>query len=130
MPWSMNAGTGSLTVSLTNIPDEYRITGSGEATERDSTIAVLIVEPGKEPYVKEIASGLESLQHEVGGYIEAIYPYEDPAALVCNEEGKLESLPLNRALRDENGDIYSFLKLRNAAAAISEGGCVLSGSVH
>ena len=115
---------------LDDIPDEYRITGSGGATERDSTIAVLIVEPGKEPYVKEIDSGLESLQHEVGGYIEAIYPYEDPVALVCNEEGKLEGLPLNRALRDEDGDIYSFLKLRNAAAAISEGGCVLSGSLH
>ena len=115
---------------LDDIPDEYRITGSGEATERDSTIAVLIVEPGKEPYVKEIDSGLESLQHEVGGYIEAIYPYEDPVALVCNEEGKLEGLPLNRALRDEDGDIYSFLKLRNAAAAISEGGCVLNGSLH
>ena len=80
--------------------------------------------------MKEIASGLESLQHEVGGYIEAIYPYKDPAALVCNEEGKLEGLPLNRALRDEDGDIYSFLKLRNAAAEISEGGCVLSGSLH
>ena len=115
---------------LDDIPDEYRITGLGEATERDSTIAVLIVEPGKEPYVKEIDSDLKSLQHEVGGYIEAIYPYEDPVALVCNEEGKLEGLPLNRALRDEDGDIYSFLKLRNAAAAISEGGCVLSGSLH
>ena len=115
---------------LDDIPDEYRITGSGEAAERDSTIAVLIVEPGKEPYVKEIDSDLKSLQHEVGGYIEAIYPYEDPVALVCNEEGKLEGLPLNRALRDEDGDIYSFLKLRNAAAAISEGGCVLSGSLH
>ena len=32
---------------LDDIPDEYRITGSGEAAERDSTIAVLIVEPGK-----------------------------------------------------------------------------------
>ena len=115
---------------LDDIPDEYRITGSGEAAERDSTIAVLVVEPGKEPYVKEIDSGLESLQHEVGGYIEAIYPYEDPVALVCNEEGKLEDLPLNRALRDEDGDIYSFLKLRNAAAEISEGGCVLNGSLH
>ena len=91
---------------LDDIPDEYRITGSGEAAERDSTIAVLIVEPGKEPYVKEIDSDLKSLQHEVGGYIEAIYPYEDPVALVCNEEGKLEGLPLNRALRDEDGDIY------------------------
>ena len=49
---------------------------------------------------------------------------------ICNEEGKLEGLPLNRALRDEVGDIYRFLKLRNAAAAISEGGCVLNGSLH
>ena len=56
--------------------------------------------------MKEIDSGLESLQHEVGGCIEASYPYEDPVALVCNEEGKLEGLPLNRALRDEDGDIY------------------------
>ena len=31
--------------------------------------------------------------------------------VVCNEEGKLEGLPLNRALRDEDGDIYRFLKL-------------------
>ena len=91
---------------LDDIPDEYRITGSGEAAERDSTIAVLVVEPGKEPYVKEIDSDLKSLQHEVGGCIEAIYPYKDPVALVCNEEGKLEGLPLNRALRDEDGDIY------------------------
>ena len=88
------------------------------------------IERTKGQYVKEIDSGLESLQHEVGGYIEAIYPYEAPVALVCNEEGKLEGLPLNRALRDEDGDIYRFLKLRNAAAAISEGGCVLSGSLH
>ena len=45
-------------------------------------------------------------KRQVGGCIEAIYPYEDPVALVCNEEGKLEGLPLNRALRDEDGDIY------------------------
>ena len=67
-----------------DIPDEYRITDSGEEQEHDSTITVLIVEPGKEPYAKEIDSGLESLQHEVGGYIEAVYPFEEPVAIVCN----------------------------------------------
>ena len=92
-----------------NIPDEYRITGSGEEQEHDSTITVLIVEPGKEPYAKEIDSGLESLQHEVGGYIQAVYPFEEPVAIVCNEEAKLEGLPLNRALRDEDGDIYDIV---------------------
>lgn len=52
---------------------------------------VLIVEPGKHPYEKEIDSGLESLQKTVGGYIEAIYPFEDLVALVCDEEAKLKS---------------------------------------
>ena len=52
---------------------------------------VLIVEPGKHPYEKEIDSCLESLQKNVGGYIEAIYPFEDLVALVCDEEAKLKS---------------------------------------
>ena len=50
--------------------------------------------------------GLRSLQAAVGGPIEAVYPYEDHVALVCNEEGKLERLPYNRALRDADGQIY------------------------
>ena len=62
------------------------------------TMKVLVVAPEKEPYVKEISSGLSSLQKEVGGFIEAVYPFEDPVAIICNEEGKLEGLPLNRAL--------------------------------
>ena len=33
---------------------------------------VLVIEPMKAPYEKEIESGLESLQHEVDGYIEAL----------------------------------------------------------
>lgn len=95
--------------SREDIPDEYRITGSGSEPERDSTITVLVVEPGKAPYAKEIDSGLESLQHEVGGYIQAVYPFEEPVAIVCNEEAKLEGLPLNRALRDDDGDIYDIV---------------------
>lgn len=95
--------------TLDDIPDEYRVTGSGEAAERDSRITVLVVEPGKEPYTKEIDSGLESLQHEVGGYIQAVYPFEPPVAIICNEEAKLEGFPLNRALRDEDGDIYDIV---------------------
>ena len=47
---------------------------------------VLMVEPGKSPYAAEIESGLKSLQAAVGGDIQAVYPYEDPVALICNEE--------------------------------------------
>ena len=48
---------------------------------------VLVVEPLKECYAKEIG-GLEEMQALVGGYIQAVYPFEDPEAVVCNEEGK------------------------------------------
>lgn len=47
-------------------------------------ISVLVVEPEKKPYAKEISSELSSLQHEVGGYIQAVYPYEEPVAIICN----------------------------------------------
>ena len=70
---------------------------------------VLMVEPGKSPYAAEIESGLKSLQAAVGGDIQAVYPYEDPVALICNEEGKLEQLPFNRGLRDESGNLYDYI---------------------
>lgn len=61
---------------------------------------VLIVEPGKVPREAEVGDGLKVMQDIVGGYIEATYPYDDPIALVCNEEGKLTGLPLNRKIED------------------------------
>jgi len=70
---------------------------------------VLVVEPMKKPYMKDIDSGLHALQQEVGGYIEAIYPYEDSVGLVCNEEGKLDGLPLNRAIYGENGEMTDII---------------------
>ena len=72
-------------------------------------MTVLVVEPMKEPYVKEIAPGLHSLQAEVGGDIAASYPFSDPVGLVCNDEGKLIGLELNRGLRDENGNLYDIM---------------------
>ncbi|WFF73522.1 DUF3846 domain-containing protein [Proteiniclasticum sp. QWL-01] len=61
---------------------------------------VLIVEPEKSPRMASITGDLNSLQQVVGGYIEAVYPYDDPVAIVCHEEGKLIGLPLNRKLED------------------------------
>jgi len=84
------------------------------------TMKVLVVEPEKGPYAKEINSGLSSLQKEVGGYIEAVYPFEDPVAIICNEEGKLEGLPLNRALRDEDGHVYDIIAGTFLIAGLSE----------
>jgi hypothetical protein len=60
--------------SLDDIPDEYRITGSGEALEKDEKLLAVVVEPGKQAEFRDIDSGLEALQGLVGGDIQAIYP--------------------------------------------------------
>ena len=77
--------------------------------EREQFITVILCEPGKEARVTTIPNSLGSLQQTVRGYIEAIYPFEDPVAIICNEEGKLNGMELNRALRDDSGQIYDIL---------------------
>ena len=80
---------------------------------------VLIIEPKQMPIVREIEGGLDSLQSIVGGYIEAIYPFEDEVGIICNEEGKLIGLPLNRALYHE-GEIYEIIAGTFIIAGLSE----------
>ena len=72
-------------------------------------IRVVLLEPIKKARVTEIDSSLPSMQSMVGGLIEAVYPFEEPVCIVCNEEGKLQGLPLNRALRDNEGHIYDII---------------------
>ena len=64
---------------------------------------ILVVEPKKRPYTKEIDGTLEEMQELGGGLIQAIYPFNERVALVCNDEGKLQNLPMNRALHNESG---------------------------
>ena len=70
---------------------------------------VLLVEPGKEPVLQEINGSLKSMQEIVGGTIQALYPFEEHVALICNDEGKLLGLPANRGLRDETGQLYDIV---------------------
>lgn len=77
--------------------------------EKEQNIKVVLCEPGKKARVTTIMNNLESLQKMVGGYIEAIYPFEDQVAIVCNEEGKINGLELNRSLRDEKHKIYDII---------------------
>ena len=65
--------------------------------------------PGKKPEVKEIENELEQLQAAVGGYIECIYPFEDQVGIICNEEGKINGMELNRALYSDKGQIYDIV---------------------
>lgn len=65
---------------------------------------VLVVEPGYAPYEKSI-NGLSEMQATVGGMIQAIYPYEDQVAIVCNEEGLLLGLDFNRSVPGGYGGV-------------------------
>ena len=62
------------------------------------------------PFVKHISGSLNSMQKIVGGTIQAIYPFENPEiALICNDDGKLINLPLNRALYDKDGKLFDIV---------------------
>lgn len=76
------------------------------ATEK---ITVVLVRANEKAEIAEIGADLDSMREVVGGFIEAVYPFEEEVAIVCNEEGKLLELPLNRALRDEDGEIYDII---------------------
>ena len=70
---------------------------------------VLLVKPGMYPQTVQIGGDLADLQKAVGGDIEAVYPYNEPVALIVNDEGKLNGSELNRALRDDEGQIYDIV---------------------
>lgn len=72
-------------------------------------MTVLAVMPGKAPERMELDGSLESMQEFVGGTIQALYPFSDPVAIVCNDDGKLIGLEHNRALRDDDGNVYDIL---------------------
>ena len=77
----------------------------GQEIEADKPIEVLLVEPGQYARMTTIGSSLEDMQKVVGGYIQEAPFFRDPVTLVCNEEGKISGLPLNRAIRDDDGKI-------------------------
>ena len=89
---------------------EQELAEEQTAVEDPQKINVLICEPLTAPYMKEIGSELESLQATVGGgLIQAIYPFEDQVALVCNEEGKINGMTLNRAVYGDEGQMLDII---------------------
>lgn len=77
--------------------------------KRESEITVVACYPGKSAVVIRIQNTLEAKQAFVGGYIQAVYPFDDPVAIVCNEEGKINGMEPCRALFDEDGGIYDII---------------------
>jgi hypothetical protein len=79
-------------------------------TITQNAIRVVLVEPGKLARIAEVGTTLDAMQRTVGGDIEAYYPFEEQVCIVCNEEGKINGLPLNRAIRDADaGEIADII---------------------
>jgi len=72
---------------------------------KERVIKVLFVKPNEEPEVINIRDDLKVMEELVGGSIEEYMPFDDEVALICNEEGELRNLSVNRNIYDENGTI-------------------------
>ena len=70
---------------------------------------IIVVEPQMKSAIRHINGSLASMQNVVGGTVQAMYPYDDAVALVANDEGKVLGLPMNRALRDDDGAVYDIV---------------------
>ena len=80
-----------------------------EERESQKGMTVIACLPGKTAQVIEIDGSLEGMQAFVGGFIEPVYPFSDPVAIVCNEEGKINRMELNRALYTEDGTMFDIV---------------------
>ena len=77
--------------------------------ENRTTMRVILCKPDERAKVIEMEDSLESMQNMVGGLIEEYMPWDDEVAIVCNEEGKMNGLPLNRGITDENGHLQDII---------------------
>ena len=73
------------------------------------TINVIYVEPGKTARTIEMKDELSEMQKLVGGLIEEYMPFEDDVAIICNDEGKMNGMPLNRAIYLEDGQMADII---------------------
>ena len=79
---------------------------AGESTNK---IRVIVCRADERAEVVEIEDKLEAMQELVGGLIQEYMPWEDEVALICNEEGKMTGLPLNRGIKDEDGHLQDII---------------------
>ncbi len=82
--------------------DRFHVIPLEQQTE-DNQLRVLVVEPGKTPYAKQIENDFRAMQKLVDGCIEFVALPKSDCHLYCNDEGKLTGMPGNRRL--DNGDI-------------------------
>lgn len=76
---------------------------------KKSTIQVVLLEPGKLSKITEIDGSLAGMQKIVGGCIEGYYSFSERVCMVVNDEGKINGMPLNRAVYGENKEMLDII---------------------
>ena len=77
---------------------------------KEERIKVLMVEPGKKAYEKEIGTNLEDIYATLDcDCFEVFYPYEDLVVIVHDDEGKINGSRPNRAIYGENGEMIDII---------------------
>ena len=100
---------GDIILDADNFADVEYAANNVKEIEKLNELEVLLVEPGQYARMTTIEAGLSSMQEIVGGYIQAINYFDEPVTLVCNEEGKINGMELNRAIKDENGKMIDIV---------------------
>jgi len=77
---------------------------------KEERIRVLMVEPGKKAYEKEIGTSLDDIYRALEcGCFQTLYPYEDLVVIVCDDEGKINGSMPNRAIYGEDGQMIDII---------------------
>ena len=87
---------------------DYNV-GEGKEIDKSNELEVLLVKPGQYAEMTTIDAGLSSMQEIVGGNIQAVNFFDEPVTLVCHEEGKINGMELNRAIKDDNGTVIDII---------------------
>mgnify|MGYP000072988249 CR=1 FL=1 len=95
--------------NITFEPDKTQLSERFCNGDTVKTISVLLIQPEKYPKMIEIENSLEAMQTVVGGDIEEYMPFDDEVAIICNDEGKINGMPLNRAVYDSEHQMIDII---------------------
>lgn len=72
-------------------------------------MTILYIQAGKKPQVIRIRQVPSEMQRLVGGTISSFTPFDDGSVMIVNDNGKIDGLQFNRAVRDKNGKVIDII---------------------
>lgn len=76
---------------------------------KENRITAILIKPKSLPERITIKNELKTFQSLVKGYIECFDLPDEGITIICNEEGKINGLDLNRSIKDNNGNTVDII---------------------